>query len=447
MSGTTTIAALPVAVSIADSDLVIVEEIGSPNVTKRGTAAQMRAGLVRSTGPATISGGLTVTSGGVTVTGDSRFNDQVTMNGSGGWSSSNVTQDLLLKSSSGANPGLGIADSATTNLWGFWNDGGTLRVSSMPAMTNSISAPGNVIAVTKTDVSITGKFTTSNKLTVSAQGIDVTGNSTITGALGGLTGLTVVSGGASITGNSTISGTLGGLTGLTVASGGAAITGNSTITGTLGSLSGLTVASGAATFNSTASFNGTVTFGTNVTHNGVETFNAQPTMVGLIISGTPFSQNLAGWSMIAVGTGAFGPAVINYGMDAGASNLVANAYYAVSDSRRKRDRKQVTPEAGLSWCLGLIPETFEKLYGNDMWHREAGFIAQQVARISPEYVGTIARPGTPELIEDDGFVSHADHELSFNYQNCHAYEVAAIKRLSQMVDDLRTEIASLKARG
>lgn len=54
--------------------------------------------------------------------------------------------------------------------------------------------------------------------------IAVTGNSTITGTLGGLTGLTVASGGASITGNSTITGTLGSLTGLTVASGGITVT-------------------------------------------------------------------------------------------------------------------------------------------------------------------------------------------------------------------------------
>jgi hypothetical protein len=63
---------------------------------------------------------------------------------------------------------------------------------------------------------------------VSSGGASITGNSTITGTLGGLTGLTVSSGGASITGNSTITGTLGGLTGLTVSSGGASITGDLT---------------------------------------------------------------------------------------------------------------------------------------------------------------------------------------------------------------------------
>jgi hypothetical protein len=86
--------------------------------------------------------------------------------------------------------------------------------------------------------------TVTGGVTVSAGGITVTGSSTITGTLGGLTGLTVASGGITVTGNSTITGTLGGLTGLTVASGGLTVTGNSTITGTLGGLTGLTMASG-----------------------------------------------------------------------------------------------------------------------------------------------------------------------------------------------------------
>lgn len=52
----------------------------------------------------------------------------------------------------------------------------------------------------------TGALTVSAGLTVSASGIAVTGNSTITGTLGGLTGLTVASGGAAITGNTSVSG-------------------------------------------------------------------------------------------------------------------------------------------------------------------------------------------------------------------------------------------------
>lgn len=152
-------------------------------------------------------------------------------------------------------------------------------------------------------------------VTVAAGGIAVTGNSTITGTLGGLTGLTVASGGAAITGNSTITGvttvtaassevdifltrtgtsalavylynagigmglydqtnartvfnydptvnsfTVAGTTTLsnavTVSTGGIAVTGNSTITGTLGGLTGLTVASGGASLGGGATITG-----------------------------------------------------------------------------------------------------------------------------------------------------------------------------------------------
>ena len=81
---------------------------------------------------------------------------------------------------------------------------------------------GVTVPTVKLDVAGAGKFSTG--MTVSANGITVTGNSTITGTLGGLTGLTVASGGITVTGNSTITGTLGSLTGLTVASGGITVT-------------------------------------------------------------------------------------------------------------------------------------------------------------------------------------------------------------------------------
>ncbi len=133
-------------------------------------------------------------------------------------------------------------------------------------------------------------------VTVAAGGIAVTGNSTITGTLGGLTGLTVASGGASVTGtivavtgvdtDSLRMRTTGGLTvanavgtsmltlnhssglftsifgmavsagGITVSADGITVTGNSTITGSLGGLTGLTVASGGASIGGGATITG-----------------------------------------------------------------------------------------------------------------------------------------------------------------------------------------------
>lgn len=143
-----------------------------------------------------------------------------------------------------------------------WNSSGVTFTHIFVNITDTASAAASLLADYQISgssvwkVTKAGAVTQAQALTVSAGGLTVTGNSTISGTLGGLTGLTVTSGGATVsaggitvTGNSTITGTLGGLTGLTVASGGAAITGNSSVTGTF-STSGLYTASAGATIAS-----------------------------------------------------------------------------------------------------------------------------------------------------------------------------------------------------
>lgn len=135
--------------------------------------------------------------------------------------------------------------------------------------TTGAATVGNALTVTKGGATITA-----GGLTVSAGGATVTGNSTITGTLGGLTGLTVASGGATITGNSTITGTLGGLTGFTIASGGAGITGNSTVTGTL-TVTGVATAANGTTGTQVVNFS---QFPATLASTGTHTFPS-----GLII--------------------------------------------------------------------------------------------------------------------------------------------------------------------
>jgi hypothetical protein len=77
-----------------------------------------------------------------------------------------------------------------------------------------------------------GDATFAQSLTVQNGGIDITGNSTITGTLDGITGLTVVSGGASITGG--IDNNNGGITETGAISG---------VDGSISSLAGLTITS------------------------------------------------------------------------------------------------------------------------------------------------------------------------------------------------------------
>ena len=91
------------------------------------------------------------------------------------------------------------------------------------------ATPGVALDVVGTTRTSNGLTVTAGGVIVSAGGMAVTGNSTVTGTLGGLTGLTVASGGLTVTSG-----------GVTVTSGGVTVTGNSTITGTLGGVTTLT---------------------------------------------------------------------------------------------------------------------------------------------------------------------------------------------------------------
>jgi hypothetical protein len=110
---------------------------------------------------------------------------------------------------------------------------------------------------------ITGVWTY-NETPVLTDGLSVTaGGVAVTAG-----GLTVSAGGATVTGDSTITGTLGGLTGLTVASGGAAVTGNSSVTGNLnvtGTITGGSVVVPAASVTAGTFGTGSYTFPASVT--------------------------------------------------------------------------------------------------------------------------------------------------------------------------------------
>jgi hypothetical protein len=109
-----------------------------------------------------------------------------------------------------------------------------------------VDATNNRVGVATTNptvaLDVTGAAKVSNGLTVSASGVTVTGNSTITGTLGGLTGLTVASGGAAITGNSSVTGVM---TATTFSGSGASITSipAANLTGTLPAISGANLTS------------------------------------------------------------------------------------------------------------------------------------------------------------------------------------------------------------
>lgn len=67
----------------------------------------------------------------------------------GGWGSTNVGKTLILKpeTGAGANPAIGILDLNSANGWAMVNASGELRVNSMPALSDSVTAPLTAIAI------------------------------------------------------------------------------------------------------------------------------------------------------------------------------------------------------------------------------------------------------------------------------------------------------------
>lgn len=127
---------------------------------------------------------------------------------------------------------------------------------------------------------ITGAWTYNTAVTMTA-GLTVT----LLGVTVTAGGLTVSAGGATITGNTTITGTLGGLTGLTVASGGAAITGNSTVTGNLnvtGTITGASIVVPAASVTAGTFGAGSYVFPASVTITTNLTATGGTTSVGVL---------------------------------------------------------------------------------------------------------------------------------------------------------------------
>jgi len=233
---------------------------------------------------------------------------------------------------------------------------------------------GVALPTVKLDVAGAGKFSTG--MTVSANGITVTGNSTITGTLGGLTGLTVASGGITVTGNSTITGTLGGLTGLTVASGGITVTGNSTITGTLGGLTGLTVASGGITVTTggatvsaggiTVTGNSTITgtlgglTGLTVASGGI-TVTGNSTITGTLGGLTGLTVASGGITVTGnstiTGTLRLNGATSNYTIIKAADTSSNVTYTLPSGSPTAGQYLQSAANGDLTWATITIPET------------------------------------------------------------------------------------------
>lgn len=322
--------ALIAAASISATDrMPLVDDIGGVPTTYGATVADLRSAFMKGGAGFTGTDYLALGAGTIPTTGMIRVGQGAIATASSPLINSTVTWNdaavtfthiLVNLTNTASNAASLFADYqvSAASKWkltalGAVTQAGNLTISAGGlTVTAGTSALQGITGTTYVGSS-TGQF--GGTLTVTSGGAAITGNSTITGTLGGLTGLTVASGGASITGNSTITGTLGGLTGLTVASGGAAITGNSTITGTLGGVTTFTVTTVTAT-----NLGGTVTTAAqpNITSTGilaalhmtspvVDSGGLTITLGGLTVSaGTSAHQAITGTTYVGSSTGQFG---------------------------------------------------------------------------------------------------------------------------------------------
>ncbi len=190
------------AVSILSTDSIWLWQPGQSPSSRRATLAEVSVFSLPLTG-GTLTGKLTLsvagtalvvnnnaTIGGTLVTtGAVTLNGGTTLSADGGWSSANVGKQLLITTPTGhSNPGIAIPDSANTNLLGIYNTTGTLSISSMPAYSNSASAPTTILTATSGAVTVTGTLKTSGATTVTSGGLTITAG-----------GVTVTAGGATVT--------------------------------------------------------------------------------------------------------------------------------------------------------------------------------------------------------------------------------------------------------
>lgn len=203
-------------------------------VTYNATGAS--AGHTFSEAVTVAAGGLTVSAGGAAITGNSTVTGTLTVSST--LTQNGTTANLVQSASSGAvfvGTGTGSGSSAvaiqsaagqsayvqmSTASSARWlisknttaesgsNAGSNLVINAYSDAGVSIDAPVTIVRAAGGAITLARPTTISSALAVSSGGIAVTGNSTITGTLGGLTGLTVASGGATVTGNVTLNNNL-----------------------------------------------------------------------------------------------------------------------------------------------------------------------------------------------------------------------------------------------
>jgi hypothetical protein len=124
-----------------------------------------------------------------------------------------------------------------------------------------------------------------------------------------------------------------------------------------------------------------------------------------------------------------------------AQAILCNAQIMViSDKRTKSEIKDID-DTIIENFLKIDTKEFKK---ENQTKPQFGYMAQDLAKVSSNFVNIFERKGISEVIDDDGFVSPADHLLAVNYECIDAVQHMIIKKQQAKIKELELKTATLE---
>ena len=113
-----------------------------------------------------------------------------------------------------------------------------------------------------------------------------------------------------------------------------------------------------------------------------------------------------------------------------------NQIMVISDKRTKTDIIDID-EKVIDEFLKIDTKEFKK---DGQTKPQYGYIAQDLAKISPNFVNLFKRDGYEEVKDDDGFISPKDYLFSVNYECIDAIQHMIIKKQAQEIKTLKEQL-------
>jgi hypothetical protein len=203
---------------------------------------------------------------------------------------------------------------------------------------------------------------------------------------------------------------------------------------TWGTLSGKPYA-----FNQSTDIGASPSFG-NLTATGTLNVTALATASGgLVVTGSATSGSFSGQTMNPTSQTSFS-AALTPAIFAPSGQILANAFFASSDGRKKTNKRAITPEEGRRWVLGCQSMLYLK---GGRW--EAGVIAQDAQSAGfHEVLGWMDDEEMPA--EQNGYAGPPGKALHIQENAAQAYLSAALRGAMMTIDRLESRLAALEAR-